>query len=517
MMVTGTGNIVLQEEIMKKRFVSILAAGLCASILAGCQETPKESIVKQKGAANVKEYESAEHTDSPLRETLGAPEHYKNEKTYENGALVIDTDADVVLPNVQSINTYAVSAKEASQELIETVTNAFFEEGKFYSSYTYNQWTKEDYQKEITILKKYKAEGNLDPYEMGKDEETGEMYFNIDEIIAMDEQKMRNAPDEITKEEVKPSFGLEHLEDVKGDGSKEEKVKDETDFWGVAETKEGIYDYHITNGLAPDTVFKIEKKRDDIKDTREFAAWLEGEYGIKREEDRESGISEEKAEEYIGISYEEAEKTAKERVEKLGWNLDIYGWDYALFYHGEQGVKNDNVLDGGYMFHFTRMLDEVPITYTSSYGGGLEDMDSTLKPWSYERCDVIVGDDGVQKVEIFNPYDIGEVQTENVKLMSFEEIIKIYEQMMEVSNADVAELEKKRTYHIKKITLGLTRIYDPNTDNDTGLLVPVWDFFGGFDVEDEEYGFTNSGEYSTQSHMTINAIDGTVIDRELGY
>ena len=101
--------------------------------------------------------------------------------------------------------------------------------------------------------------------------------------------------------------------------------------------------------------------------------------------------------------------------------------------------------------------------------------------------------------------------------MSFDEITKIYEQMMEVSNADVSEMEKKRTYHIKKISLGLTRIYDPNTDNDTGLLVPAWDFFGGFDVEDEEYSFTNSGEYSTRSYMTINAIDGTVIDRELGY
>ena len=188
-----------------------------------------------------------------------------------------------------------------------------------------------------------------------------------------------------------------------------------------------------------------------------------------------------------------------------------------MFYHGENGVRNDNVLDGGYIFYFTRMLDETPVTYTSSYGGGLEDMDSTLSPWSYERCNVIVGDDGIQKVELCNPYEIGEIQTENVKLMSFEEIIKIYEQMMEVSNADLPEEEKKRTYHIRRITLGLTRIYNPNADNDTGLLVPAWDFFGGFGVDAGEYQFDNDGEESTQSFMTINAIDGTVIDRELGY
>ena len=144
-------------------------------------------------------------------------------------------------------------------------------------------------------------------------------------------------------------------------------------------------------------------------------------------------------------------------------------------------------------------------------------MDSTLTPWSYEICNVIVGDDGIQKVEIVNPYEVGNMQTENVKLMDFDSIMKIYEQMMEVSNADIAEFEKQRTYHIKKITLGYGRIYDPTTDNDTGLLVPVWDFFGGFDVEGDGYSQKNSGEHSTQSYMTINAIDGTVINRSLGY
>ena len=110
----------------------ILMAGICAGMLAGCQETPKESIVKQKGAANIKEYESTEQTGSPLQEMLGAPEHYTNKGTYENGALVIDTDAEIILPNVESMNTYAVSAQEAGQDLIDNVSQAFFDGAKFY-------------------------------------------------------------------------------------------------------------------------------------------------------------------------------------------------------------------------------------------------------------------------------------------------------------------------------------------------------------------------------------------------
>ncbi len=74
--------------------------------------------------------------------------------------------------------------------------------------------------------------------------------------------------------------------------------------------------------------------------------------------------------------------------------------------------------------------------------------------------------------------------------MDFDSIIQIYEQMMEVKNADISAYEKQRTYHINKIILGYSRIYDPNVDNTTGLLVPVWDFFGGFECESKD-GYTS--------------------------
>lgn len=496
---------------MKKKYITMITVCLCISMLTGCEKTPEEAIVKEKGAESIKEYESTEETDSPLMETLKAPEHYTNQASYENGVLVIDTDADVFLPNVSKLNTYGVAAKEVNQELIDTVTKAFFEGDKIYNGWSYTSWTKEQYQEQITRLKKYKAEGNLDPYEYGTDE-NGELYYNIEERIAGLEEDMKTAPDEIIKKEVTPALGLEYPDGEKG----EDTFVWEDGFDGVAETAQGNYDYSIDYALAPDIVFKISKIRDDVEDPQEFTSWTEGEYLLDSDETSYS-MSEDKVKEFVDISYEDAEKLAKEKIDKLGWDLEVSGWDYALFHHGEGGIREDNVLDGGYIFHFARMIDKVPVTYTSDYGGGLEDMDSTLTPWSYERCQVIVGDDGIQQVEIYNPYEVGEVQTENVKLMDFDSIVKIYEQMMEVSNADIAEVENQRTYHIKKITLGYGRIYDPTTDSDTGLLVPVWDFFGGFDAQRDGYSDKNSGEHSTRSYMTINAIDGTVIDRSLGY
>ncbi len=500
---------------MRKKYISVIVSGLCVAMLAGCQETPKDTIVKQKGADAIQSYESAEtETDSPLRELLGAPEHYTNKASYEDGGLVIDTDAEVILPEVNRINTYAVSAKEVNQEMIDTVTNAFFEGAKFYSAVSYDEWTKEDYENQIARLKKYKSEGNLDPYDFGTDE-NGQPQFNIDEEIARNEERMQEAPDETTKVEVKPSFGLEY---VSGKGEEQTKEVDEDSFYGVAETEQGIYDYDIQYGLAPDIVFSISKDpQKDTIDPQEFSDWVETSYILGQEENGENRLTEDDVKGLLDISLEEAQKIAEEKVEKLGWGLEVYNWEYAVYHHGEGGVSKDNILKAGYLFHFTRKLDGVPVTYTDSYGGALEDMDSTLTPWSYERCDIIVGKDGIQKVEIYNPYEVGEMKTENVKLMDFESIMKTYEQMMEVSNADITAYEKNRTYHVRKIVLGYSRIYDPAADCDTGLLVPVWDFIGGFDATTDEYVMKNSGGYSNSSYMTINAIDGTVINRELGY
>lgn len=496
---------------MKKKCRIVIAVGCTISLLAGCKKTPEETIVKEKGTESIQNYESGEKTESPLREMLGAPEHYTNNASYEDGGLIIDTDADVIMPEVSNINTISVSAKAADQELIDTVTNAFFQGDKIYNAWSYQKMTKEDIQERITLLKKYKAEGNMDPYEYGRDED-GNLYYDIDAQIELYEEKLQTASEETVKEEVTPAFGLEYPDGEKG----EDVYVMENGFDGVVETENGNYKYSISNALAPDITFKITKIRDDV-DPQEFTSWQEGRYLLDGEGSDTISMSEDKIKEYINISYDDAEKLAKEKVEKLGWNLELYNWDYTLFYHGEGGISEESILDGGYLFHFTRVAEGVPVTYTDDYGGGLEDMDSTLTPWSYERCNIIVGNDGMEQVEIYNPYETGDVQTENVKLMDFDSIIQIYEQMMEISNADISQYEGQRTFHIKKIVLGYTRIYDPASDNDTGILVPVWDFFGGFDTENDNYWYKNSGEHSNQSFMTINAIDGTVIDRSLGY
>lgn len=333
--------------------------------------------------------------------------------------------------------------------------------------------TKEQLQNQLTQLKKYKAEGNIDPYNYGKDE-NGNLQYDIDAEIERYENEINTAPENVEKKEIKPEFGIEYIDEKTG---QVEKMDDS--FGGVVETDNGNYDY-MAFISGPDVKFEIRKIRTDLPDLQEFSAWQEGEYIM--DNDGPNAMSEDEIKQLIKISYEDAKKQAEDIVSKLGWDMELYNYDYSLYYHGEEGVKKENVLEGGYLFHFTRVIKNVPLT-----------------------------------------------QTENVKLMDFNSIMEIYEQMMEVSNVDILNYEKKRTFHIKKITLGYSRICNPESKNDEGLLVPVWDFFGAFDVEGElveedESGRRttpisekHSGEHSNQSFMTINAIDGTVIDRSLGY
>jgi hypothetical protein len=50
----------------------------------------------------------------------------------------------------------------------------------------------------------------------------------------------------------------------------------------------------------------------------------------------------------------------------------------------------------------------------------------------------------------------------------------------------------------------------------TGLLVPVWNFYGTFSFPDEQDAREVS-HYEENPVLTINAIDGSVIDLGKGY
>ncbi len=69
-----------------------------------------------------------------------------------------------------------------------------------------------------------------------------------------------------------------------------------------------------------------------------------------------------------------------------------------------------------------------------------------METWSYESLCFYVDKDGIESMTYSNPYTIGKIKTENLNLLSFSEVMKIYEKMMVVTNADNMQYENSRVY-----------------------------------------------------------------------
>ena len=484
---------------------------LCASLLGGCAKTPEDSVVKLKGEAAGGGYEEAESAagGQTLREILAAPEHYESETKDPTGKLTVITDAQVEIPEAEEVDTIAVSQHPFGQEEIDRITEALFGEADIYDYYSYTEKTKEDYRAWIEELEGYVAAGNLDPYREGTDE-NGNYIYDIYGVIEQAKRDYENAPEEAERKKVRPQYGLEV-----GIGMGETEVMEDS-FSGIVDTGDGkLYQYDIFSyGPVP---MRVQVKR--LGNTAhagleqpEWWAYQDMEGGELSYPDEEEIKT--KAE----ISLEEAKEMADEKVSALGISdMDVVSWDYALRSQaweekggGDFWENEEN--QAGYLLHYARRLSGIPITHTVDEGGAYEDIEGTTETWSYERLDFYVTKEGVDRMDLTNLYDIGEVRTENVKLLPFSEVTAIYEKMMQIQNADVLNYEDSRTYRIDRIAFGYTRIYEPSTDSRQGVLVPAWDFFGSFEVPGRDNAKTPN-----QSFLTINAADGSVINRGLGY
>jgi hypothetical protein len=69
-------------------------------------------------------------------------------------------------------------------------------------------------------------------------------------------------------------------------------------------------------------------------------------------------------------------------------------------------------------------------------------------------------------------------------------------------------------FEINRVTLSLHRIIEQNS-NESGLLVPVWSFYGKLVTDPDDPVFRS--EILGVSFLTINAIDGSIIDLYKGY
>ena len=168
----------------------------------------------------------------------------------------------------------------------------------------------------------------------------------------------------------------------------------------------------------------------------------------------------------------------------------------------------------GYCVHLSHGVGSVPQTLAGNtiiYEPETENSSgkNTGKvPYSYETLKLYVTNEGVQKLEWNNPMVMGDVLTDRVSLKPFNEILEIICEHIGYAYEGLLMGEKPDSQvEIGKITFGLMRIQNPDDENQF-TLIPVWDVF---------QKNTDTGLVEDVSLITINAMDGSIIDRGAGY
>lgn len=187
--------------------------------------------------------------------------------------------------------------------------------------------------------------------------------------------------------------------------------------------------------------------------------------------------------------------------------------DFTLFQYGQmaygEGVENSPRY---YAFKYTREINGIPVNADIARGVG----DGSGYTSGTERLWLTVNDAGVCWLGYSDPTQNGEVVAENVALLSFQEIRDIFEKvsMLSIKHLEIYDNLVENVMDIREIRFGYMAVKQSESIGGYRYL-PVWDFYG---VHWPVYeNATYYPETFDDPVFTINAIDGTVIDRDMGY
>ena len=472
-------------------FITLLMA---LSLLLACQPTPEVEPVAQKDSdALIERVEVAEEGVADMAE---APEsrHITRELTEVSQRTGIDItiDADVVLPETDAIPVARVQNGHQDMSVLENIWEIVGN-----GSGMLEDFPRSYYEGQASMWMEYREAGNLDKYSSFE-----EMDAAISELLA-----------EAATKSAEPVFFPESPMDVMQTG---EKLHD-TDMYNCHEghvTFFGLSDQGTVSEVHLDTDWFVEYLR-DIDDryiwnsSNPLDIYLpaieRGEFKIQLPE----------------RPIEDAQAYAEQLLADIGIT------DFACvvariapliprFFDEQQ-----DVCPCAYELLFTRQVAGVNVTYndvTDSGGRLYRDTPDYTPSWGYERIQLLVDDAGVLYMAYPPLYEVTEIVTERAEILSLEEAVASFEQMIGYQYAAYEtgqrELCDDAYLCIDEIRLGLTRIAEKNAQQQ-GYLVPSWTFFGSYDLD----GFWPDGEghHGTEAILIVNALDGSIIDPDRGF
>lgn len=522
---------------MKKKYLLVTATCISlAAVLAACGKNPDSSIVKNKDFDKlIEEAGKDEGKDKSIEDIAPDYDTYKNSFSDESLGVSVNVDAAVDIPKTDKLSVIRVKQKDISQEFINKFLDNYVKDEKLYDGSILSLKTKSQIEQEISSVKEEMKSAASDDGKEGYQQYINQLQDEYEQAPAERDfdsytsDKLLYKVDDISKKRNNSFY--EWVKELNPDGDV---------FYAVNNGKSGDYiSIYAQNSANYGNCFSYRKNkhgyvfnacqavmetpvqyvgyRDDLMDI-----WKAGDDIPKVLTESNPDISvTEQQDERATISEDKAKETAADFMSTMGMEEFAF-LDCGLYCEIPDIRDTDKVeYNTVYIIRYCRKIDETSVTceaeskYTEEY-----DNDSfTKKTWPPECIEIRVNDNGIVGFDYCGPLEIMDTVVDKSNMKDFQEIKGTFEKMSIVANAN-DELEEVTTnINIDRVVLGYVMISEEN-NFDTGLMVPAWDFIGEIELEykDENGQVTslkNGSDYG--SVMTINAIDGTVIDRSLGY
>lgn len=466
---------------MKKTIVVFSVIMIIAITAIGCQKTPESPLIIGKSSDDLIDKAGEGLSDKSIAEKVNAPLRYEADFVSSDGMTAVSVNAAVDVPEASTAPIIRISTSSISQEQADVLLHELVR-SKLYDPYSAP--SKSSIMKQILIAQQQLFSGPSDEdlrmTHYGKNGEILTWEEWMQQSIAALYQEYNAADDA----QDAPISGLFEVDDegfalIYGEGISLE--------FGY----EGIQIYNGQGLGNSRALYSQNTAPDGFVMSYVTAEITRLDKSISLEDIPQ-----------ITISQENAKQLCDSLTEKLNIPFMMH-YSTTKEYGGAGGT---NPVRCCYVLRYTRDFNGLPITYTSNRGDAITDSGTYNEPWPYETLTYYVNDDGIVGMRWEAPYSILENVTEDSSLIPFSEVEKIFEKMIAVKYANTQSI-----IAIENIRFGYARVAEQNQSG-SALLVPAWDFFGTI----SDFNGISRSDYGT-SLITINAIDGSIIDRGLGY
>ena len=474
---------------MRKYCIFILIILL---LCVGCQKTPAEPIVvskDQQQRIEKAQVETVYTTDAPAgvdwAARLGAPERYRAKLTSAGGHLTVDVDAPVVLPEAE-MPVVRVTPYLFTDEDVHRYAEALLGEAlRCVDPWSENTRTRAMWEKEVLALK-----NDLDHWE-----EYGSIVWDNYDSKADFEKALQEKMVQAANAPERPATAAPTW------------TWETSNVWtkdGKQETSDRYMTLLVLNEDDSESLLSIDRTSE----------W--GRCGLRYLRDADSNLHfslfNGSWPNELSLTREGAQVLAEQKLRDMG--LDHLACAYAAslrVYRGDVIVEG-NPYGAYWAFALTPEVNGAPMSFTTQTAVEPSEYN---REWRYEQCRVLVDEQGVALLEYDAPCAVERVEVEAATLLPFQKVQEVFEKMVLIvnNNADINNSDQR--YTVTEVRLSLVSV--PEQNGDGGLLVPCWDFLG-YPAETADYPplWRTLGlqPHTTYCYLTVNAIDGSIIQRQ---